>query len=112
MTNTPAHDLLLKILQRTAAHFGMKDAETVTFRKREKILLYLKMQDEDAFDVMTEVIHTQLTLERILKDEAKQKANLEHWSAEVEKAKQEREEAQMIVEGFFEENKISLEGLN
>jgi hypothetical protein len=111
MTPTSAHDLLLKLLQRTAAHFGMKDAETISFRKREKLLLYLKMQNEDAFDVMTEVITSQLTLDRILKDEAKQKANPDHWNAELEKAKQEREEAQLIVEGFFEANKISIEGI-
>lgn len=108
MTTTSSHDLLLKILQRTATHFGIKDAQTVTFRKREKLLLQLKMLNEEAFDVMTEVIHSQLTLDRILKDEAKQRANLERWNAEVEKAKQEREEAQMIVEGFFEENGIPL----
>lgn len=108
MTSTNPHDLLLKLLQRTATHFGMTDAETITFRKREKLLLYLKMQNEDAFDVMTEVITSQLTLDRILKDEAKQKSNPEHWNAEVEKAKREREEAQLIVEGFFEANGISL----
>jgi hypothetical protein len=111
MANESAHDSLLKILQRTATHFGIADAETVSFRKREKLLLQLKMQNEDAFDVMTEVIHAQLTLDRILKDEEKKKSNPEFWNAEFEKAKHEREEAQAIVEGFFEENKISLEGI-
>jgi hypothetical protein len=112
MESNPDHDLLLKLLQRTATHFGSADAQSVTFRKREKLLLFLKTCNEDAFDVMTEVIRAQLTLERILKDAEKQKVNPEFWSAEVEKAKTEREEAQSIVEGFFEENKISLEGIN
>jgi hypothetical protein len=111
MTSVNAHDLLLKLLQRTAEHFGMKDAQLVSFRKREKLLLYLKTQNEDAFDVMTEVVTAQLTLDRILKDEEKKKSNPEFWNTEVEKAKQEREEAQLIVEGFFEANKISLEGI-
>lgn len=112
MTTEPAHDQLLKLLQVTATHFGMQDAQSVTFRKREKLLLYLKIHSEDAFDVMTEVIHSQLTLERILKDEEKKRSNPEFWNAEVEKATQDREEAQTIVEGFFDENKISLEGIS
>jgi hypothetical protein len=109
MADESPHDLLLKLLKKTAAHFGIANVESVSFRKREKLLLQLKMLNEDAFDVMEEVIHSQLTLDRILKDEAKQKSNLERWNAELEKAKQEREEAQQIVEGFFEENGISLD---
>jgi hypothetical protein len=111
METNLAHDFLLKILQRTATHFGIADAETVSFKKREKLLLQLKMLNEDAFDVMTEVIRAQLTLERILKDEEKKKNKPEFWTAEVEQATLERQEAQAIVEGFFEENKISLEGI-
>ncbi len=108
MESNPAHDQLLKLLQVTATHFGMQDAQSVTFRKREKLLLYLKIHSEDAFDVMTEVVTSQLTLDRILKDEEKKRTKLEFWNAEVEKATQDREEAQAIVEGFFEEHGITL----
>ncbi len=101
----------MQFLYRFAADADIENAETISFKKRSRLLDGIKSKNEKAWGVINNFIDTQLNEERIKADEEKQKKNLAVWETELALAKEKRITAGEQLEKFCVDKGISLEGL-
>ncbi len=98
---------LMQNVYKIATHFQIPNAELVSFKKRSVLLELLNSKNETAFNVLNDVIETEVKLDRIQNDKEKQIKKPEHWSAEVFTTQKAKEKAEEKLKKFLEENKIS-----
>ncbi len=65
------------------------NAETVSFKKRNVLLEVLETKNQEAHQLIKNLIDTALKLDRIQNDKEKQEKKPDHWNAEIVQVQQE-----------------------
>ncbi len=111
MENKESNGLLLKVLQRVCLHFNVAGAENISFKKRSAFLERLKEVNEEAWQTVSQLIDTQLQINRLMADKEKQQKNAAVWEAELGLAQKKKTEAGLLMTKLFQTHTISTEGL-
>lgn len=105
-------DLLMQYLSRVAEHYHIKDAGTVTFKKRSGVLDKLKLEDNNAWVVVDELFNTFIKEDRIKNDKEKFDKARVLWEAEHAAAEKEKVHAEMQLVKFCKEQDIPIGALS
>jgi len=92
---------LLQSLHVIAKKNNIPNVEQISFKKRNSLLELIKVNDEPAYQLITNLIDAALKLDRINNDKEKQEKKPDHWKAEIEKVQQEYTEAEELLKKFL-----------
>lgn len=97
---------LMESLHKLAAHYEIPNASLVTFKKRNVLLELLSTKNEVAHALVSELIESALTLDRIENDKEKQLKKPEFWNEELVRAQELYLESKEELEAFCDEEGI------
>lgn len=97
---------LMQPIYKLAQHYNIPNANLVTFKKRSVILELLGTKNEVAHALVSELIETALTLDRIENDKEKQEKKPDYWNEEVAAAKEAHLDVEEELKLFCEEEGI------